>query len=128
MDTVFVRGLKATTVVGIFEWERRLPQSVMLDLEMETDIRPAAASDAIDDALDYKQVAKAVVGHVEDSRFQLVETLADSVARLILSQFGVAAVTVTLNKHGALSDAADVGIRLRRTQSDAGESRQTETP
>lgn len=128
MDTVFVRGLKATTVVGIFEWERRLPQSVMLDLEMETDIRPAAASDAIDDALDYKQVAKAVVGHVEDSRFQLVETLADSVARLILSQFGVAAVTVTLNKHGALSDAADVGIRLRRTQADADASRQTETP
>lgn len=128
MDTVFVRGLKATTVVGIFEWERRLPQSIMLDLEMETDIRPAAASDSIDDALDYKQVAKAVVGHVEESRFQLVEALADSVARLILSQFGVPAVTVTLNKHGALSDAADVGIRLRRTQSDGNESQQAETP
>lgn len=128
MDTVFVRGLKATTVVGIFEWERRLSQSIMLDLEMETDIRPAAASDSIDDALDYKQVAKAVVEHVEESRFQLVETLADSVARLILSQFGVAAVTVTLNKHGALSDAADVGIRLRRTQSDGGNSQHAETP
>lgn len=128
MDTVFVRGLKATTVVGIFEWERRLPQSVVLDLEMETDIRPAATSDSIDDALDYKQVAKAVVGHVEDSRFQLVEALADSVARVILSQFGVPAVTVTLNKHGALSDAADVGIRLRRTQSDVGDSPHTETP
>lgn len=127
MDTVFVRGLKATTIVGIFEWERRLPQSIMLDLEMETDIRPAAASDSIDDALDYKQVAKAVVEHVEESRFQLVETLADSVARLILSQFGVAAVTVTLNKYGALSDAVDVGIRLRRTRSDIGDSQSTET-
>lgn len=114
MDTVFVRGLKATTVVGIFEWERRLPQSIKLDLEMETDIRPASQSDSINDALDYKRVAKAVVSHVEASRFQLVETLAESVANLILSEFGVVAVTVTLNKHGALSDAADVGIRIRR--------------
>lgn len=118
MDTVFIRGLKARTIVGIFEWERRLPQSIMLDIEMTTDIRPAAESDSIDDALDYKRVAKAVVQHVEESRFQLVESLADSIARRILQDFDVAAVELTLNKHGALSDAADVGIRIRRDRED----------
>lgn len=118
MDTVFIRGLKARTIVGIFEWERRLPQSIMLDIEMATDTRPAADSDSIDDALDYKRVAKAVVQHVEESRFQLVESLADSIARRILQDFDVAAVELTLNKHGALSDAADVGIRIRRNRED----------
>lgn len=123
MDTVFIRGLKARTIVGIFEWERRLPQSIMLDIEMATDTRPAADSDSIDDALDYKRVAKAVVQHVEESRFQLVESLADSIARRILQDFDVAAVELTLNKHGALSDAADVGIRIRRNrEDDSGET------
>ncbi|WP_406672806.1 dihydroneopterin aldolase, partial [Natronospira sp.] len=102
MDTVYIRGLKARTVVGIFEWERRLPQDVVLDIEMATDIRPAASSDAIEDALDYKTVAKAVVEHVESSRFQLVEALADSICRLITVDFGVSEVSLVLNKKGAL--------------------------
>ncbi|MEA5445864.1 dihydroneopterin aldolase [Gammaproteobacteria bacterium AB-CW1] len=118
MDTVYIRGLKARTVVGIFEWERRLPQDVVLDIEMATDIRPAASSDAIEDALDYKTVAKAVVEHVESSRFQLVEALADSICRLITVDFGVSEVSLVLNKKGALSDAADVGVCIRRRAED----------
>jgi len=118
MDTVYIRGLKVRTVVGIFEWERRLPQDVILDLDLETDIRPAAASDAIEDALDYKSVAKAVKAHVEASRFQLVEALADSIAQLVIRDFSVEAVGLVLNKKGALSDAADVGIRIHRQRQD----------
>lgn len=120
MDTVYIRGLRARTIVGIFEWERRLPQEVVLDIEMSTDIRPAAKSDAIEDALDYKAVAKAVVAHVEASRFQLVERLADSICQLVVRDFAVAEVALVLNKKGALSDAADVGVRIRRRHEDYG--------
>ncbi len=120
MDTVYIRGLRARTIVGIFEWERRLPQEIVLDIEMSTDIRPAAKSDAIEDALDYKAVAKAVVAHVEASRFQLVERLADSICQLVVRDFAVAEVALVLNKKGALSDAADVGVRIRRRHEDYG--------
>jgi 7,8-dihydroneopterin aldolase/epimerase/oxygenase len=120
MDTVYIRGLRARTIVGIFEWERRLPQEIVLDIEMSTDIRPAAKSDAIEDALDYKAVAKAVVAHVEASRFQLVERLADSICQLVVRDFAVAEVVLVLNKKGALSDAADVGVRIRRRHEDYG--------
>lgn len=120
MDTVYIRGLRARTIVGIFEWERRLPQEIVLDIEMSTDIRPAAKSDAIEDALDYKAVAKAVVAHVEASRFQLVERLADSICQLVIRDFAVAEVALVLNKKGALSDAADVGVRIGRRHEDYG--------
>jgi len=118
MDTVYIRGLKARTVVGIFEWERRLAQEIVLDLEMSTDIRAAAASDAIEDTLNYKEVAKAVVAHVEASEFYLVERLAESITRLIVCDFAVASVLLVLNKKGALSDAADVGVRIERSRQD----------
>jgi 7,8-dihydroneopterin aldolase/epimerase/oxygenase len=119
MDTVFIRGLKASTIVGIYAWERRLRQTVEFDIEMDCDISAAAASDSIDDALDYKAVAKAVVAHVEQSAFQLVETLAESVAGLVLERFGVARVRLRLNKRGALSDAVDVGVMIERSSDSA---------
>ncbi|MDQ2070853.1 dihydroneopterin aldolase [Natronospira bacteriovora] len=121
MDTVYIRGLRARTIVGIFEWERRLAQEIVFDIEMSTDIRPAARSDAIEDALDYKSVAKAVVAHVEASDYQLVERLAESICELIVREFGVTSVGLTLNKKGALTDAADVGVRIQRRQDDYAE-------
>lgn len=120
MDTVYIRGLRARTIVGIFEWERRLAQEIVLDIEMSADTRPAASSDAIEDALDYKAVSKAVVAHVEASRFQLVERLADTICELIIRDFGVEQVSLVLNKRGALSDAADVGVRIHRRREDYG--------
>jgi len=126
MDTVYIRGLKARTVVGIFEWERRLPQDVILDIDMSADIRAAAASDAIADTLNYKEVCKAVKAHVEASRYQLVETLAESITRLIVLEFAVSRVSLVLNKKGALSDAADVGIRIDRGSEDYADTKQAE--
>lgn len=115
MDTVFIRDLRARTLVGIFEWERRIRQEIRLDIEMAFDIRKAAGSDDIADTLDYKAVAQRVKTHVEASEFQLVEALAESIATLILKEFNVSAVKLTLNKTGAVSNARDVGVSIERT-------------
>lgn len=114
MDTIFLRDLRVATVIGIFDWERRVKQTVSIDLEMSCDVAKAAASDDISDALDYKCVAKRVIQFVEESEFQLVETLAERIAGLIISEFAVRRVVVNLNKRGAIRGAKDVGIRIER--------------
>jgi len=91
-----------------------MPQTVIFDLEMGTDIAKAAASDNIDDTLNYKAVAKRIIGFVGDSEFQLVETLAERVAELIQTEFGVAWLKLTLNKVGAVRGSRDVGIIIER--------------
>lgn len=116
MDTVFIRDLRIPTVVGIFEWERRIRQEIRLDIEMGFDIRRAAGSDDIGDALDYKAVSQRVRAHVEASSFQLVEALAESIATLILKEFEVSSVKLTLNKTGAVRDAQDVGVHIERSR------------
>ena len=114
MDIVYLRDLKAECVIGIFEWERRIKQTVVLDLDMATDIRRAAASDRIEDTLDYKAVSKRVLDFVAATQFQLVETLAESVAGIVLAEFGVPWVRVRVNKRGAIRHAADVGVVIER--------------
>ncbi|HEX7030486.1 MAG TPA: dihydroneopterin aldolase [Gammaproteobacteria bacterium] len=116
MDTVFIRDLRVKTLVGIFEWERRIRQEIRLDIEMGFDIRTAAGSDDIGDALDYKAVSQAVKSHVEGSSFQLVEALAESIATLILKEFPVSSVKLVLNKTGAVRDARDVGVMIERNR------------
>ncbi|HEX6928643.1 MAG TPA: dihydroneopterin aldolase [Gammaproteobacteria bacterium] len=114
MDTVFIRDLRVKTLVGIFEWERRIRQEIRLDIEMGFDIRKAAGSDSIDDALDYKAVSQCVKTYVENSSFQLVEALAEGIATLVLKEFPVTMVKLALNKTGAVSDARDVGVIIER--------------
>jgi dihydroneopterin aldolase len=114
MDIVFLRGLKAETVIGIYDWEREIRQSVILDLEMSTDVRRAAASEDIGDAVNYKAVAKRLVAFIEASEFKLVETLAERCAGIILDEFEVEWLRLTLNKIGAVSAARDVGVIIER--------------
>ncbi len=114
MDIVFVRDLRIDTVIGIYDWEREVKQTVILDLEMGADISKAAATDQIEDTLDYKSVAKRLVEFVEGAEFQLVETLAERCAHIIREEFGVAWVRLTLNKIGAVSKARDVGVIIER--------------
>jgi dihydroneopterin aldolase len=113
-DIVYLTDLKIDTVIGIFDWERRIRQTVSLDLEMTTDVARAAATDSIEDALDYKAVAKAVIEFVQKSEFQLVETLAERVAELILTRFGIESVRLRVNKRGAIRGARDVGVVIER--------------
>lgn len=118
MDIVFLQALRIDTTIGIYGWEREIRQSVVLDIEMGTDISKAAASDHIDDTLDYKAVAKRLIDFVGHSEFQLVETLAEEVCRLIREEFGVPWVRLTLNKKGAVSGAEGVGIIIERGSKD----------
>jgi dihydroneopterin aldolase len=114
MDIVFLHEMKVDTVIGIWEWERKIRQTVVIDLEMAADIRKAAASDSIDDALNYKSVAKRLQQFVADSEFQLVETLAEKIAGIVMDEFGVSWVRVKLNKPGAIRGARDVGVLIER--------------
>ncbi|MBS1213332.1 MAG: dihydroneopterin aldolase [Proteobacteria bacterium] len=114
MDIIFLRGLQIETIIGIYDWERKIKQTVVLDLEMASDIRKAAASDAIEDTLDYKAVSKSVIGFVEESSFFLVETLAERIADIVLTEFRIPWVRLTVNKKGAISGASDVGIIIER--------------
>ena len=118
MDIVFINDLRIETIIGIYDWERRVRQTISLDLEMACDIRRAAATDAIEDTLNYKAVAKRLLAFVQDSRFQLVETLAEEVARLVLREFPVEWVKVTLHKPGAIRHSKDVGVMIERTRAD----------
>ena len=118
MDKIFLTALTAETVIGIFDWEREVKQTISIDLEMSADIRGAARSDTIAATLNYKAVAKRVLAFVQDSRYQLVETLAEEVARTILREFPVEWVRLTLHKPGAIRFSKDVGVMLERTRAD----------
>lgn len=118
MDKIFLSALSIECIVGIWEWERRVKQTVIIDLEMAADIRRAAASDRIEDTIDYKKVAKRLIAFVGDSQFNLVETLAEQIARVVVVEFGVEWVKVRLNKQGAIRGARDVGIEIERRRGD----------
>ena len=122
MDTIFLNELKVDTVIGIWDWERKIHQTVVINLEMSADIAKAAKTDSVDDTLNYKQVAKRVQQFVGDSSFQLVETLAENIAAIIRDEFDVAWVRVSVNKPGAIRGSRDVGVRIERgSRSGAGE-------
>jgi dihydroneopterin aldolase len=114
MDKIFIHALKTEAIVGIFDWERQVKQTVLIDIDLAADIRKAALTDSIADTLNYKRVAKRVLAFVEASQFHLVETLAEHVAMLILEEFGVAWVNIVLNKPGAVRGSRDVGVALQR--------------
>lgn len=114
MDIIFLRGLQVDTVIGIYDWERKIRQTVIIDLDMATDICRAAATDDIVHTLDYKAVSKRIITFVEASEFFLVETLAERITAIILEEFAVPWVRLTLNKKGAISSATDVGIQIER--------------
>ncbi|MFM8441902.1 MAG: dihydroneopterin aldolase [Methylococcus sp.] len=114
MDIIFLRGLQIDTVIGIYDWERQIRQTVIIDLELATDIRRAAATDDITHTLDYKAVSKRITAFVQESSFFLVETLAERITGILLEEFSVPWVRLTLNKKGAISGATDVGILIER--------------
>jgi len=116
MDIIYLHGLRIDTVIGIYEWERRVKQTVIIDLDMAGDIRKAAASENIVDTLDYKAVSKRLTDFVGNTDFQLVETLAERVAELILTEFNLDWVRLRVNKKGAVRGAVDVGVIIERAK------------
>ncbi|MDJ0832841.1 MAG: dihydroneopterin aldolase [Gammaproteobacteria bacterium] len=114
MDIVFIRDLQIETVIGVYDWERKIRQVISIDLDMATDIRKSAASDDIEDTLNYKAVAKRLITFVEDSQYQLVETLAEKICDIVLTEFAVPWVRLTLHKPGAVSGSKSVGVMIER--------------
>jgi dihydroneopterin aldolase len=118
MDKIFIHALKTEAIIGIFDWERQVKQTVIVDIEISADVAKAALSDSIDDTLNYKRVAKRVLKFVEESKFHLVETLAEHIAMLLLEEFGIAWVGLSLSKPGAIRSSRDVGVTLERDRHD----------
>jgi dihydroneopterin aldolase len=118
MDKIFITALKTEAIIGIFDWERQVKQTVIVDIEISADIAKAALSDSINDTLNYKRIAKRVLAFVEESKFHLVETLAQHIAILLLDEFGVARVSLSLSKPGAIRSSRDVGVKLERDRED----------
>ncbi len=114
MDIVFISDLDIDTVIGIYDWEREIRQTVRLNIEMSTDIRRAALTDRIEDTLDYKAVSKRLISFVGHSEFGLVETLAERCAEIILKEFAVDWLRIRLDKPGAVRGSRSVGIIIER--------------
>ncbi len=114
MDTVFIRGLKAKAVIGVFGWEKQIRQNLVLDLDLRADVAHAAASDTLEEAVDYKAISQRVVAFVENSQYQLVESLAEAVAGLIREEFSVSWVRVRIAKPFAVRTAQEVGVVIER--------------
>ena len=118
LDRIFLRDIRVEAVVGIWEWERRIRQTVSIDLEFATDVRKAAESDSVDGALDYKRVAKRLIEYVGNSEFHLVESLAEAIAGVVIGEFGVSWVQVSVAKPGAVEGSREVGVIISRTADD----------
>ncbi len=114
VDIIYLHGLKVDCVIGVWEWERQITQSITIDLDMGFDTRPAAASDSLEDTLSYKDVSKRVEQHVKTSENLLVERLAQEVADILLTEFEIRWCRVKINKFGAVRGARDVGIIIER--------------
>ncbi len=119
MDIVYIRDLQVDTIIGIYDWERQVRQTISLDLEMAADIRQAAQTDDIQYALNYKAVSKRLIAHLENRDAQLVEALAEEVATIVREEFNVPWVRLRLSKPGALRGARDVGLIIERGEKPA---------
>ncbi len=114
MDIIYLHDLKVDCVIGVWDWERQITQSITIDLDMGFDIVPSALSDNLDDTLSYKDVSKRVASFVTESRFALVEKLAEEIAKILLEEFSIKWCRVRINKFGAVRGAGDVGVIIER--------------
>ena len=116
MDKIILTDIRIYAVIGIWEWEKRNTQTISIDLEMQTDTKKASRSDAIEDALDYKAVSKRVKQFTEESQFNLIETLAEEVATIILDEFDVHWLKLRISKPFAIRDSKNIGVCIERTK------------
>ena len=113
-DLIYIKDLRVQTIIGIFGWEREVRQEVSIDLEMTFDCKRAAKTDAIEDTIDYKKITKGIIKFVEESKFQLQETLAESIADLVKNEYKIDSLKLRVSKPGALRHAEDVGVIIHR--------------
>ncbi|WP_110649116.1 dihydroneopterin aldolase [Salinicola peritrichatus] len=114
MDQVLIEGLTLETVIGVYDWERNVRQRLELDLELVTDIRPAAQHDDLTRTLDYAAICQRLADYADANAHGLVETFAERVAALLIDEFGVRRLRLTVRKPGAVAAARAVGVRIER--------------
>ena len=114
MDTVFIKGLQAASVIGCYDWERDIRQTLVFDLELRADFARASQTDALEDALDYAAISQRVITVCAESRFQLLEALAEHLATLLLAEFAITGLRMTVTKPGAVAEADGVGVVIQR--------------
>ena len=113
-DIIYIKDLRVKTIIGVFDWERKVKQEVSFDLEFPFDCKKAAKTDSIEDTIDYKTICKGVIKFVEESSFQLQESLAEGIASLVKDEYGVESIKLRVSKPGALRGAKDVGLIIHR--------------
>jgi len=116
MDKIVLTDLRVDAVIGIWDWEKRNSQSISIDLEMQTDTKKISQSDSIEDALDYKAVSKRAKQFIQDSQFNLIETLAENLAQIILEEFNVQWLRLSISKPYAIRDSKNIGVCIERTK------------
>lgn len=116
MDIIFIKDLRVETVIGVYDWERKIKQTLRIDLEMGCDTSRATKTDSIDDALDYAAVSECLQRLAAENAVKLVETLAERMASAVMQEFKVPWVKLKLDKTGAVADAAGVGVLIERGQ------------
>ena len=116
MDKIILTDLRIDAFIGIWDWEKRNPQTISIDLEMQMDTKKASQSDSIEDALDYKAVSKRVKQFIQESQFNLIETVAENVAKIILEEFDVQWLKLRISKPFAIRGSKNVGVCIERTR------------
>ena len=114
MDVVYISGLSASTTIGVYDHERDIKQELKIDLEMAFNNRAAGASDDVTNALDYAAISNRTLEYVEASQHFLIEAVAENLSQLLLDEFPIEQLTLTISKPGAVNAADDVGIRIVR--------------
>ncbi|MGV7963033.1 bifunctional dihydroneopterin aldolase/7,8-dihydroneopterin epimerase [Photorhabdus tasmaniensis] len=114
MDIVFIEELAVITTIGVYDWEQTIKQKLVFDIEMGWDNKRASSSDNIEHCLDYAEVSEAIINHVENQNFALVERVAEEVADLLLDRFNSPWVRIKVTKPGAVAQARQVGVIIER--------------
>lgn len=118
LDTIFIRGVEVSTIIGVYDWEQRQARPLILDLVLGMNLRAAAASDHLRDTVDYQGVTDALIRWSAAERVQLLETLAERLARKLFDEYPIQTLKMTMNKPGAVSQAQAVGIEIERRRED----------
>lgn len=113
-DTIFIHGLQCECVIGVWEWEKKITQILVLDIDLATNVSKAAQSDKLEDTLDYKKIADRVIEYAQANPVDLIETLVDQLANVILTEFEVPWVRIRLDKGGVVKHVKHVGIVIER--------------
>jgi 7,8-dihydroneopterin aldolase/epimerase/oxygenase len=118
MDVIYLHNLRVETVIGVWEWERRIRQTLLIDLDLGTDVSRAAETDDIADTVDYKAVSDRVIGLAVGSEFRLIEALASRIAATVIEEFGLKWIRVRINKQGVVRHVRDIGVVIERGERD----------